>query len=497
MFAFAIYDQRKKRLFMARDRAGEKPLFYSLNKKEFRFSSELKGLMADPFFPKRINPQALDCYLAFGYVPSQLCILKGVNKLPPAHALTYEIETNKLRIWRYWSLPNSKDWNKYTSRDRLVEEFESLLEDSVKRQMIADVPVGILLSGGIDSSLVTAMAARNSTKIKTFTVRFPGYGMYDESAHARLVADYFATEHIELEASEFSADLFSILAKQYDEPLMDSSMIPTYLVCKLVKKYCTVALGGDGGDELFGGYNLYRRILRFKEKTKYIPRSFGRLVSYLSEKFMPLGMKGRYWIMCLRDDLNNSVPIVSLHFDSSFRKALLPFYECSGTAAERIKESFIPGCSDLIERLTRMDFTLYLPEDILVKVDRASMLNSLEVRSPILDYRIIEFAFSKVPHFLKTTLRQQKIIPKALARKILPPEFDTTRKQGFAVPLNEWLRKGALRFFKEVLLDPDCIFDSKSVKKLLKWQDMGFNNAERLFCLIMFELWRREYKVSV
>ena len=240
---------------MARDRAGEKPLFYAIINGALRFASELKALMADPTMPRRIDPEALDCYLARGFVPGERCILQGVKKLPPAHALVFNLESGQSRLWRYWQLPELDAAAAADQADdaALLDELESLLEDAVRRQLVADVPVGILLSSGVDSSLVTAMAVRATPKVKTFTIRFPGYGQYDETEHARLIAQHFGTEHVELEAVESTVDLLPLLARQFDEPMVDSSMIPTYLVSQLIRQYCTVALGGDGGDELFGG----------------------------------------------------------------------------------------------------------------------------------------------------------------------------------------------------------------------------------------------------
>ena len=246
MFAFAIYDARQQTIFLARDRAGEKPLFYHRSGGVLRFASELKGLLADATLPRRIDPEALDCYLAMGYVPGERCILQGFNKLPPAHALRVDLQTGATKIWRYWQLPELEASAAHGRVDEtaLLDELENLLEDTVRRQLVADVPVGVLLSGGVDSSLVTAMAVRASSKVKTFTIRFPGHGTLDETEHARLIARYFDTEHVELEAAPTTADLLPRLACQFDEPMVDSSMIPTFLVSQLVRQHCTVALGG-------------------------------------------------------------------------------------------------------------------------------------------------------------------------------------------------------------------------------------------------------------
>ena len=495
MFAFAIYDCDRQEIFLARDRAGEKPLYYSNHAGVFCFASELKAVMSRPDFAREIDLNALDCYLNFGYVPGELCILKNVSKLPPAHAMLYRRSDGLCRVWRYWSPPEAPVDSK-VDEQALLEEFEEILCDSVKRQLVADVPVGVLLSGGIDSSLVTAMAVRSSQRVKTFNVRFPGYGSYDETEHARLVAGHFGTEHIELEAGSVSPDLLPKLAAQYDEPINDSSMIPTFLVCQLVRQHCTVALGGDGGDELFGGYPCYSFFSRMYELMECVPLSLRRIFGSFSEKFLPVGLKGRNWFMSAGIDFSREVPKSLLLFEKSFRKRLLPALNAG--YAERLWNERTSFQEDLVERFTRTDFTNYMPEDILVKVDRASMLNSIEIRAPFLDHRMIEFAYGKVPAAFKADARQKKIFLKKAARRLLPEKLDIQRKQGFSIPLQQWLRqpewKGAI---SDVLLATGCIFSRAEVRKLMRGPYTGINNAERLFALTLFELWRRHYQVSL
>lgn len=497
MFAFALYDGRRRQLFMARDRAGEKPLFYAQAHGTLRFASELKGLMADPAWPRRIDPEALDCYLALGYVPGERCILRGANKLPPAHALLFNLNDGQARVWRYWSLPEFDKAASATDVTALLDELEALLEDAVRRQLVADVPVGILLSGGVDSSLVTAMAVRAASLVKTFTIRFPGYGHYDETEHARLIARHFNTEHIELEAAESTVDLLPLLARQFDEPMVDSSMIPTYLVSRLIREHCTVALGGDGGDELFGGYPHYSRLLWMQRKLGWIPHRWRHSVARAAETLLPVGFKGRNWLQGLATDLANGLPLIAAYFDPRTRRNLWTGPGSWSLAAESIGGARVPKTADLLQRATRMDFENYLAEDILVKVDRASMLNSLEVRAPFLDYRVIEFAFGKVPSALKATATDRKILLKKLTTRLLPPKFDQQRKQGFSIPLGSWLQSGAWwRFFCEVLLGSEnTLFNHAVVRQLLDGQKKGRANSERLLALVLFELWRREYHV--
>jgi asparagine synthase (glutamine-hydrolysing) len=500
MFAFALFDTRKQQLFMARDRAGEKPLFYAFADGTLRFASELKALMADPAFPRRIDPEALDCYLAMGYVPGERCILQGAKKLPPAHALTFELNTGLAKVWRYWQLPDVlADSAREVDESALLDELESLLEDAVRRQLVADVPVGILLSGGVDSSLVTAMAVRATPRVKTFTIRFPGYAKYDETEYARLIARHFGTEHVELEAAESTVDMLPRLARQFDEPMVDSSMIPTFLVSQLIRQHCTVALGGDGGDELFGGYGHYNRLLWLQQRLGRIPRAVRTPISFAAERLLPVGFRGRNWLQGLDVDLDHGLPLIASLFDCSTRKELMTRTQQWPLVAEVIREQRIPATNDLLQRATRMDYENYLAEDILVKVDRASMLNSLEVRAPLLDYRIIEFAFGKVPSHLKATASSRKVLLKKLCGRILPPEFDQQRKQGFSIPLAHWLQSGPWHdFFQDVLLGSDGgPFDRKFVRSLIDGQTKGRANSERLFSLVLFELWRKEYRVSL
>ncbi|KAF1079114.1 MAG: Asparagine synthetase [glutamine-hydrolyzing] [Candidatus Rifleibacterium amylolyticum] len=494
MFAFAIYDCDRQEIFLARDRAGEKPLYYSNHAGVFCFASELKAIMSRADFVREIDANALDCYLNFGYVPGELCILKNVSKLPPAHVMLYRRCDGICRVWRYWSPPEAPAVSE-VDEQALLEEFEEILCDSVKRQLVADVPVGVLLSGGIDSSLVTAMAVRSSQRVKTFNVRFPGYGSYDETEHARLVAGHFGTEHIELEAGSVSPDLLPKLAAQYDEPINDSSMIPTFLVCQLVRQHCTVALGGDGGDELFGGYPHYATFGRMHELIGRLPMIFRRAGASLCEKLLPIGLKGRNWFMTADIDFAREVPKALLLFEKSARNRLLP--DLHPGFAERLWHERTVAHANLVERFTRTDLTNYMPEDILVKVDRACMLNSIEMRAPLLDYRMIEFAYGKVPAFLKADTRQKKIFLKKAARRLLPENLDIQRKQGFSIPLPKWLQQPEWkRAVCDVLLSEDCMFDRHEVKRLLRGSSPAVNNAERLFALTMFELWRRHYGIA-
>ncbi len=499
MFAFALFDGRTRQIFMARDRAGEKPLFYTVTNGALRFASELKGLLADPRLPRLIDAEAFDCYLAFGFVPGDRCIIQRVKKLPPAHALVFDLLSGQVRVWRYWTLPEQDALATDVKVDEtaMLDELEGLLEDAVRLQLVADVPVGVLLSGGVDSSLVTAMAVRATPKVKTFTIRFPYYGAYDETEHARLISRHFGTEHKEIVAEEATVNLLPLLARQFDEPIVDSSMIPTFLVCSLIRKHCTVALGGDGGDELFGGYNHYNRLLWMQQKLSRIPRNLRLHVAKTAEALLPIGFKGRNWMQGIEFDMQVGLPVNAPFFDPESRRRLMASHGAWPVVAEQVRSHRIPKVADLLQRAARMDFENHLAEDILVKVDRASMLNSLEVRAPLLDHRLIEFAFRKVPSYLKATATSRKVLLKRLTACLLPPKFDQNRKQGFSIPLASWLRSGAWHdYFHDVLANSDnSMFDKKTVHSLLNGQANGRANSERLFALVIFELWRREYQI--
>jgi asparagine synthase (glutamine-hydrolysing) len=497
MFAFGIYDANSRRLVLARDRAGEKPLFFRLSNGTVTFASELKSLLIDPSCPRSLDLEALKYYLAFGYVPGSMCLVEGVSKLPPGKAVVFDVDMGTQATWRYWALPDS-DGATHESVDELVCELEGFLESSVRQRLIADVPVGVMLSGGLDSSIVTALAARIAKGVvRTFTVIFPGNSRFDEASHARLVADYFGTVHTELEVETQSVDLLPRLAWQFDEPIGDSSMIPTYLISEAIRKHATVALGGDGGDELFGGYSHYSRLQRVEQVRPWIPRPIRAGVGRMAGRYLPVGLKGRNYAMALSRDIDFAIASVNVVFDRNARERVLtPEVNHQGNpfAPEAYKMALCRGES-VLRQATTLDFSTYLPEDILVKIDRASMLNSLEVRAPWLSRPIIEFAFGRLPDRLRATTRDRKVICKRLGARLLPKSFDFDRKQGFSIPLSAWLRGNWGREIAGILsgASPE-LFNEGEIATLLK-QRRGVNNANRLFTLAMLELWRVEYRI--
>lgn len=502
MFAFGLYDSVARRLFLARDRAGEKPLFYRHHAGQLIFASELKALMANPDFPRQLNLNALDYYLAYGFVPEDMCILEGVRKLTQGQAMIYDLNKDNLKVWHYWQIPEP-DTQSAAPIEELTDELEALLTDAVRRQLIADVPVGILLSGGLDSSLVTAMAAQvSSGPVRTFTISFPGHGTYNEGPYAQLVANHFGSQHTEMVAEPATVELLPLLARQYDEPIADHSMVPTYLVSQLIRQHATVALGGDGGDELFGGYPHYNWIQGQDKIRRLLPASLRSLASGVAAHWIPVGTKGRNHLIGFAADLSHSIAHVNLYFDAKSRAQLLkPVLDNKipdNLSPEEYKAKLCAKHFSPLQQMTRVDFKTYLVDDILTKVDRASMLTSLEVRAPWLDYRIIEFAFNRVPDTLKAGTTGRKILTRRLAQRLLPPELDLTRKQGFSLPLASWFKGDWGVFFIDVLSQADSnLLDQNTIQQIITKQRQGYVNTARIFALTMFELWRREYHINL
>jgi asparagine synthase (glutamine-hydrolysing) len=492
MFAFAIHDGRKNVLFCARDRVGEKPFFYRKDTNSFAFASELKALLLDASHPRQIDPEAMDAYFAFGFVPGDLCMLRGFAKLRAAHTLTLDLASGGMQMERYWALP---EYQESARRDEdLLDELDHLLNESVKSQLVADVPVGILLSGGIDSSLVAAAAAASTQHVRTFTVNFPETPGFDEGPAARAVAAHLGTDHTDLTIEQAHPDLLDFLSRQYDEPIADSSMIPTYLVSRAIREHATVALGGDGGDELFGGYPHYRWLQRQASLVRMIPHPALRAISRIGQR-MTIGARGRNHLIGTAGSLAHRVSHTNLYFDAGSRTRMLAAASVAARA-EHIKETLCIATSPS-RVAARVDFLTYLTDSVLVKTDRASMAASLEVRAPFLDVRMIEFAFGSVPERLKVGSKGTKIILRDLARRHLPAQIALKRKQGFSIPLDDWMKGAWGSFMRDVLADaPPTLFDRQFIASIQTAQSKGYPNANRLYAITMFELWRRAYGVD-
>jgi asparagine synthase (glutamine-hydrolysing) len=491
MFAFAIYDAgndiTEPSLFLARDRAGKKPVYYAFDGHQLEFASELKAISQHG----GLSLDALNCYLALGYVPHDLCIADGVKKLPPAHAARLDLATFEFKVWRYWSLPANRP-EPGVDGESLADAAGKLIEDATRLRLEADVPVGVLLSGGLDSSLVVAAAAHvSAAPVRTFTITLPGSSL-DESVHARQVARYFGTEHHELALESTGLDALDEIAPFIDEPIADSSLIPTFLVSRLTRQHVTVALGGDGGDELFGGYNDYPVSLADQHRLGWLPKS-ALMFAAQATSCLPAGVRGRNRIASLRGGPLKQMIWGRPYFDIALRQKILAHsvIDALGDSLDT-PEQFLLGLfetgSDPVDRMTRTHFGSILPDDFLVKVDRMSMAVSLEMRAPLLDYRLVEFAFGRIPSTWKVKGRETRRVQKILASRWLPPELDVQRKQGFSIPLNEWMRNsggGEVRRVRDWL--PKCI-NQDEVDSLLAGHAKGRANGGRLFSLLMLAI---------
>lgn len=499
MFAFAIYDAERRVLFMARDRAGEKPLYWTFHRGGIVFASELKALMVDPDFRPRLSPQGATDFLAFGYVPDDHCILHGVFKLRPGHCLTWPLGSCNPTVARYWDIPLPAPVTRH-DRAVLTDELKALLTSSVREQLIADVPVAVLLSGGVDSSIVTALAAAVSNDpVRTFTVTIPQHPELDESRFARQVAAHFGTNHVELPLDGTSVDLIETLSRQYDEPIADSSMIPTYLLAKTVSQHCKVVLGGDGGDELFGGYVSYQSALRLDRLRRWLPAGARSAVAGAASLLLPPGARGRNGLISLRGGIADGIAQAVLWYDDADLVRISPWLAAhpSCKSPKQWRHDLVESRRGIPGAAMAADFRSYLPEDILVKVDRASMLCSLEVRAPFLDSRVVEFAFREVPNALRTSADERKILLKTLARQLLPANLDIDRKQGFTIPISTWLTAAVIRNWGE-----ECREQLRSVFAQREVRDATTNptsaaDYHRLYAMMMLTWWMRHYRVAV
>lgn len=485
MFAFVIYDKRSHRLFMARDRIGKKPFFYRLVNGTFEFASEAGALHT----AGSVNPRSLNFFLSTGYIPNDLTLFTDLRKLPPAHVGFLDLVSWKLSTWKYWTLP-LPDINPNSREEDLIEELDSLLNDAVKIRLVSDVPLGVFLSGGLDSSLVAAVAAKHSgSQVKTFTISFPGAEKFDESSYAELIAKSLKTDHRVLQATDASLALLSGVSDKLWEPLGDSSFLPTYLVSKLSSQHVKVAIGGDGADELLAGYSHYKQNLPGNVALAAVPRPIWKATSNVAG-WLPPGLKGRNFIYSMRESPRYSNIWRTSFFDVPQRKRLLKEWGHESLKdfwcePEQWKMDIMDGGKGSIDQMTRLDFLSYLPEDILVKVDRASMLNSLETRSPWLDYRLVEFAFRKVPADMKVRNGQTKWIQKRLAERYLPKAFKMHRKQGFSIPLDDWLKSKDCHVLDEITKAVPAGINKAEVEKLVKGLMRGRKNGARLYALWM------------
>ena len=519
MFAFALWDRLERTLTLARDRLGEKPLYYGRPGRgtALLFGSELKALAEHPQFSGEVDRQALTLLLRYGYIPAPFSIYAGIAKLSPGTLLTLREAGADPKIETYWSaaaIAEQGAANPLSIGDaEALDELESLLDNAVGDQMIADVPLGAFLSGGVDSSTIVALMQKLSSRpVKTFTIGFNEKG-YDEAEHAKAVARHLGTDHTELYVTaEEARAVIPRLPQIYDEPFADSSQIPTHLVAKLAREQVTVALSGDGGDEMFGGYNRYVLTSQLWSKIAAVPRPLRSAAARAMTAMPPsawtsfgdfAGAVLPAWTKVdrLGDKVHKGAPLLESGSPSDLYRGMLSLWRDPGTVVVGAAEppSFaspnVAEESNLgpVQRMMALDLRGYLPDDILVKVDRAAMAVSLETRVPYLDHRVVEFAW-RLPLQSKLRASQGKWLLRQLLYRYVPSELIERPKMGFAVPLGDWLR-GPLREWAEHLLDERRLLDggyfhAAPVRDAWKSHLQGrADEYPRLWPILMFQSW--------
>ncbi len=500
MFAFAIWDSRLRRLMLARDRVGKKPLSYWTHERGLSFSSEPKAFLADPLFQRRVDPDAIVAYLALQYVPAPLSAFQDVSKLPPAHYAL--IDEGGIRLQRYWSLQYAP--KRHITETEALDELRQQLRSAVRNRLMSDVPLGAFLSGGIDSSLIVAlMAEQGHERVRTFSIGFEE-AEYNELEHAKLVARRYDTEHHEHVVRPSALEVLPDLVWHYNEPYADSSAIPTYYLSRMTRQHVAVALNGDGGDESFAGYERYVANV-LAGRLAWIPSSVTRVIGRAARRLPGRGggfaARARRFAAVLGESREERYIRWMCHFD---RDALPDL--CTPEFFQRVtQDPFRPmlrtyaanSAEDFVDATLGVDVQHYLPDDLLVKVDIASMAFGLEARSPFLDHHLMEFAAS-LPPALKLRGRTKKYLLKKLAREYLPDELVARPKMGFGVPLEPWFRNELRELAQDVLLSSTMrergYFNSAYVAALLTDHLSGRrSNHYQLWNLLVLELWHREF----
>jgi asparagine synthase (glutamine-hydrolysing) len=504
MFALAVYDERRHSLLLARDRLGKKPLHYSLEGGQLVFGSEIKALLtAMPILPA-VDRDAILQYFYFGYIPDPATAFGSIRKLPPGFLL--EFSNGQIRLRRYWDLP-AYGTAVAKSEDEYLEEMQCELKEAVRIRLISDVPLGAFLSGGLDSSTVVALMAQVSVEpVKTFTIGFSKED-FNEAGAARIVAKHFGTEHHELIIEPEIGETLNQLSHSLEEPFADSSILPTYYISRLTRQYVTVALAGDGGDELFAGYTRYARSLH-PNFGDHIPDYLGRFYRESIYPHLPTGFRGRSFLfnrsLPLRDRYLDAISFLPVYHRMSalFSRDFLSSFDHGTQPLEGFQRYFDNApASTSLGRLLYLDTKTYLPGDILTKVDRMSMAASLEVRAPILDHVFVEWA-ARLPDRMKFRNGQGKYLLKKLAERLgVPREVLGRPKRGFALPLIHWMRGELKEEFTEILLEPQTLqrgyFNPQSIREVVEehWRGRRDHSAE-IWMLLMFELWHRNFLAS-
>ena len=497
MFGLAIWDSRNRTLVAARDRIGIKPLHYAVVNGRLYFGSEIKSLLEGPDVDRRIDLSALDHYLSFLYTPRDGSIFTAVRKLPPGHLLIWRDGT--LDIRRYWQLAAVESYR--GSEEDAIHDLRAVLKDAVRSHLVSDVPLGAFLSGGVDSSTVVGLMAETSpAPVKTFSIGFD-VPAFDELEYARRVARHFGTEHHECVVAPDAVNILDRLISQFDEPFADASAIPTWYVSEIARQHVTVVLSGDGGDELFGGYDRYvphPRVLAF---DRYAPRALSR-VAALAARRLPHGTRGKNFLRHVsRDDRGRYLDAIRFFgadekpdlLTADVRRALAGPDPESRLARRFDRFSALPWPSQMM----RFDAETYLPDDVLTKVDRMSMAHSIEARVPLLDNDVVAFA-SSLPATMKIHHGRRKHILKRVAATLVPAEILERRKQGFGVPLGVWFRGNLRELFADTLLSPSALqrgfFEPAFVRRLVdEHLSAARDHSLRLWQLVVFERWLQQY----
>lgn len=496
MFAFAVWDKNTQTLILARDRVGIKPLYYGFINGVWLFGSELKSLMQHPAFTKQVSNSAVKGFLTFGYVPELECIFEEIVKVTPGTIVSLKADGTK-NVQTYWNLTEviaQARTQKITKTEaEWTDEVHSLLKDAVKRRMQADVPLGAFLSGGIDSSLVVSlMQAQSTNKIKTFSIGFTENG-YNEAPYAKQVANHLGTDHHEMYVSPNEAiEVIPKLSEMYDEPFADVSQIPTYLVSKLARQHVTVSLSGDGGDELFAGYNRYTYGKTLANLKKYTPDFALALLNKMPKKIWESLEKFPRVPKQLSNKVERALSILKHDNLNDCYQALVSLWGLSSSS----KFFPHPSLTESIEQFQYWDILRYLCGDILTKVDRASMAVSLEARVPLLDHRLIELAW-QLPMSMKIKGVKGKYVLREILKQYVPSQYFERPKMGFGVPIDSWLKNELKPMAADLLfasnLDEFGITKGELETCWQKHQSGSANNQYKIWAVMMLQMWRQRY----
>jgi asparagine synthase (glutamine-hydrolysing) len=500
MFGFAIWDRRQNKLFIARDRTGKKPLHYTMTDGAFVFGSEIKSLLQFPGLERNPNLEAISDYLTFGYVPDPATAFQGIHKLPPGHTLTFQ--DGRVTTRCYWDFNyEGSAQTPEQPESYYVERLRELIDEAVRVRLVSEVPLGAFLSGGVDSSTVVAMMARATEQpVKTFSIGF-SEANFDELKYARLTAERYKTDHHEFVVTPDVCRLVEEIVWHHDEPFADASSIPTYVVSKLAREHVTVVLSGDGGDELFGGYERYL-IHQGRNGFEQIPRWFRRGVMLPLSRMLPRAVYGKQFLRNVSLDGGARFVDSLSYFGDAAKRNLLAGSMQKGLNGRNSSAAFeqifdIPVSTSQIDRLLYLDSKTYLPGDILTKVDRMSMAHSIEARVPLLDSKLIEFV-QTIPASLKLRGKTTKHILKLAMSDLIPSEIINRPKMGFGVPLKKWLNNELREMLHDTLTDQRArergLLNPRAVRDLLNEHSRGRrDNSLHLWGLLTLELWHRSF----